>query len=102
MNYSFLCILYAVEQKFKVSFGSGRFNLQAEKMLLVSRFRIFRSMICYCVAGFVFRACGLGCPQTCDNYKSLRENPNSCDLSQVDGCFCPDDQVRDSLLKTIC
>jgi hypothetical protein len=43
--------------------------------------------------GFVYRACGLGCPQTCDNYKRLKEDPSSCDLSQVDGCFCPDGQV---------
>jgi hypothetical protein len=44
-------------------------------------------------AGFVYRACGLGCPQTCDNYKHLIEDPSSCDLSEVDGCFCADGQV---------
>jgi hypothetical protein len=59
-------------------------------------------MLSHYMAGFVFRACGLGCPQTCDNYKSLREDPSSCDLSQVDGCFCPDGQVSDTLLITVC
>jgi hypothetical protein len=44
-------------------------------------------------AGFVYRACGLGCLQTCENYRHLREDPSSCDMSEVDGCFCPDDQV---------
>jgi hypothetical protein len=44
-------------------------------------------------AGLVYRACGLGCPQTCENYRHLREDPSSCDLSEVDGCFCPDNQV---------
>lgn len=33
----------------------------------------------------MYRACGRGCRQTCDS--------RSCDLSQVDGCFCPDGQV---------
>jgi len=49
------------------------------------------------MAGFVYHACSLGCPQTCDNYRTLREDPSSCDLSPVEGCFCPDGQVSGAL-----
>jgi hypothetical protein len=52
-----------------------------------------------CPEGFVYRACGLGCPQTCENYRHLREDPSSCVMSEVDGCFCPDDQA---LINGVC
>nr|CAD7570854.1 unnamed protein product [Timema californicum] len=46
-----------------------------------------------CQPGYEYQACGLGCTETCENYEAYRSDPSSCELSQSDGCYCPNGQV---------
>ncbi|XP_075237780.1 hemolectin [Lycorma delicatula] len=46
-----------------------------------------------CPTGLEYEACSSGCPETCDNYKKMRESPNSCPSPVREGCVCPEGKV---------
>jgi hypothetical protein len=46
------------------------------------------------ISGTIYKSCGSGCEETCDNYEQYRNNPNECGLEVTEGCYCPDGQVR--------
>ncbi|CAL4118105.1 unnamed protein product, partial [Meganyctiphanes norvegica] len=46
-----------------------------------------------CSGGQEYRTCAFGCVRTCDNYEELSSDPSQCQVSEVTGCFCPDDLV---------
>lgn len=52
------------------------------------------SILCVCNAGLEYKACGLGCTETCDNYEQFRTNPELCTSPRGDTCVCPEGKVR--------
>ncbi|XP_072943853.1 hemocytin-like [Epargyreus clarus] len=46
-----------------------------------------------CEAPLVYRPC-VDCERSCDNNDELEEDPDKCEQLDVEGCFCPEGQVR--------
>ncbi|XP_016844891.1 hemocytin [Nasonia vitripennis] len=45
----------------------------------------------HCPTHLLYRACESGCPETCENLNG--EKQEKCTASQIEGCFCPSDQI---------
>ncbi|XP_073969601.1 hemolectin isoform X3 [Rhodnius prolixus] len=58
-----------------------------------------------CPDGLEYKACGLGCTETCDNYEQFRTNPELCTSPRGDTCVCPEGKVLKNdtcVLETRC
>nr|XP_053625822.1 hemocytin isoform X2 [Plodia interpunctella] len=46
-----------------------------------------------CHVPLVYQPC-VKCERTCENYDELKQNPDKCEQPVVEGCYCPQGQVR--------